>query len=61
MSPKPWPDAERKKALIRKQLTREGDVSLFIFQWIEHLERRIEKLERKAVVNSILVKPKPST
>jgi hypothetical protein len=58
VTPRSWPDAERKKALVEKRLRREGDVALFLFQWIESLERRIQNLERAAAADRILVKPK---
>jgi len=59
MSPQNWPDAERKKALIRRHAGNDA-VALFLIQWIEYLERRIKKLEHKEFVNSVIPsKPKP--
>jgi hypothetical protein len=53
-----WHDAERKKALIKRSMTQD-DVSLFLYQWVEHLERRIHELERKYIENTVIIKPKP--
>lgn len=53
-----WHDAERKKALIKRAMARD-DMSLFLYQWVEHLERRIHELERKQLENAVIVRPRP--